>query len=246
MSRSTIRLHPLIAFAAMRALLRNPEETRQVFILMDALRGKTSLRQLERFRATETGRAVLAERRRLFDWLNDRASLAALPAGTLGRAYYDFVSTEHLSAEGLAAVSNLRATLTPGEDMTLFRERTREMHDLLHVVTGYGRDPLGEACLAAFTFAQTGLKGFAVIAVAGARKISRACPGQPVRRAILEAYRRGRRADWLVGADWEHLLDQQLAAVRVRFDIVPSTYYDAALAAIRRARALAGPAKAAA
>jgi len=39
MSRSTIRLHPLIAFTAMRAILRNPEETRQVFILMDALRG---------------------------------------------------------------------------------------------------------------------------------------------------------------------------------------------------------------
>jgi ubiquinone biosynthesis protein COQ4 len=169
-----------------------------------------------------------------------------LPAGTLGRAYYDFVSTEHLSAEGLAAVSNLRETLTPGEDMTLFRERTREMHDLLHVMTGYGRDPLGEACLAAFTFAQTGLKGFAVIAIAGGRKISRACPGQPVRRAIFEAYRRGRRADWLVGADWEHLLDQQLATVRVRFDIVPPTYYDAALAAIRSARSLAGPVKAAA
>lgn len=246
MSRSTIRLHPLIAFTAMRAILRNPEETRQVFILMDALRGKTSLRQLDRFRATETGRAVLAERRRLFDWLSDRASLAALPAGALGRAYYDFVSTEHLSAEGLAAVSNLRETLTPGEDMTLFRERTREMHDLLHVMTGYGRDPLGEACLAAFTFAQTGLKGFAVIAVAGARKISRAYPGRPVRRAIFEAYCRGRRADWLVGADWEHLLDQQLATARVRFGVVLSTYYDAALVAIRSARSLAGPEKAAA
>jgi ubiquinone biosynthesis protein COQ4 len=246
MSRSTIRLHPLIAFKAMRAILRNREDTRQVFILMDALRGKTSLRQLERFRATETGRAVLAERRRLFDWLSDQASLAALPAGTLGRAYCDFVSTEHLSAEGLVAVSNLSETLTPGEDMTLFRERTREMHDLLHVMTGYGRDPLGEACLAAFTFAQTGLKGFAVIAIAGARKISRACPGQPVRRAIFEAYCHGRRADWLVGADWEHLLDQQLATVRVRLGIVPSTYYEAALAAIRSARALAGRVKAAA
>jgi protein-L-isoaspartate O-methyltransferase len=40
-----------------------------------------------------------------------------------------------------------------GEDMTLFRERSREMHDLLHIVTGYGRDSLGEACLTAFSFA---------------------------------------------------------------------------------------------
>jgi ubiquinone biosynthesis protein Coq4 len=67
-----------------------------------------------------------------------------------------------------------------------------------------------------------------------------------VRRAIFEAYCRGRRADWLVGADWEHLLDQQLATARVRFGVVLSTYYDAALVAIRSARSLAGPEKAAA
>ena len=69
----------------MRRLMRDREDTRQVFLLMDALRGKTSLRQFARFRQTETGRAVLAERRQLFDRLSDRKSLAAVPPGTLGR-----------------------------------------------------------------------------------------------------------------------------------------------------------------
>jgi ubiquinone biosynthesis protein COQ4 len=233
MSRSTTRLHPLVALKAIRAVLRDPDDTRQVFILMDALRGKTSLRQLARFRATETGRGVLAERRRLFDWLSDRPRLASLPTGTLGRAYLDFVSAEHLSAEGLAAASNLRETLKPGEDMTLFRERTRDMHDLLHVVTGYGRDPLGEACLQAFTFAQTGLKGAAVIAIGGARKIARARPELPVWRAMFEGYRRGHRAGWLVGATWEHLLDQPLEAVRAQFGVTPPIHYSRIIAAIR-------------
>ena len=233
MSRSTTRLHPLVALKAIRALLRDADDTGQVFILMDALRGKTTLRQLARFRATETGRAVLAERRRLFDWLSDRARLATLPAGTLGRTYYDFVASEHLSAEGLAAVSNLDETLKPGEDMTLFRERARDMHDLLHVVSGYGRDPLGEACLQAFTFAQSRLKGSAVIAVAGALRISQACPGQPVWRAMLEGYRRGRRAGWFIAADWEHLLDQPLETVRARFGVTPPIYYPRIIAATR-------------
>jgi ubiquinone biosynthesis protein COQ4 len=236
MSRSDTRLHPIVALKAMRALLRDPEDTHQVFVLMDALRGKTSLRQLERFRATETGRAVLAERRSLFDSLSNRARLAALPAGTLGRAYYDFVSAEHLSAEGLAAVSNLNE-LPPSDDMTLFRERVRDMHDLLHVATGYGRDPLGEACLQAFGSAQTGLKGSALIAIAGGRKIARACPGQPVWRAIFEGYRRGRRADWLIGADWEDLLGRPLDAVHVWFDVRPATYYPQIIAAIGATRA---------
>jgi ubiquinone biosynthesis protein COQ4 len=246
MSRQdSTRLHPIAAFRAMRALIRDREDTRQAFLLMDALRGKTSLRQFARFQATDVGRAVLGEGRRLFDQLADRHSLAALPTGTLGRAYYDFMATENLSAEGLAELSNLDQ-LPPGEDITLFRERTREMHDLLHIVAGYGRDPLGEACVGAFTYAQTGLKGFAVIALFTALRIARACPGHPVRRTVFEAYRRGRRADWLIAADWEMLLAEPLDAVRARFGIIPSAYYEPTLAAIHAERAFDAPAKAAA
>lgn len=246
MSRPTdTRLHPLAALRAIRGLLRDREDTRQAFLLMDALRGKTTLRQFARFRQTDVGRAVLAERRRLFDRLADRQALAALPAGTLGRAYYDFMQAENLSAEGLAAASNLHE-LPPGDDMTLFRERSREMHDLLHVVSGYGRDPLGEACVGAFTYAQTGLKGFAVIALFAARRIAKARPGHAVRRTVFEGYRRGRRAGWLIGADWENLLAEPLDAVRARFGIAPSVYYETTLAAIRADAALETPAKAAA
>jgi ubiquinone biosynthesis protein COQ4 len=229
------RLHPIVALRAIRALLRNPEDTLQVFLLLDALRGKTSQRQFARFRRTEVGRAVLAERRRLFDRLNDRAALAALPAGTLGRLYHDFTAAEHLSAQGLAETSNFDEVLPPGEDMTLFRERSRDTHDLLHVVTGYGRDPLGEACLTAFTFAQTGLKGFMLIATAAAQRIAGDVPGQPVRRAVFEGYRRGRRANWLVAADWEALLGEPIETVRARFRVGPALYYPRILPAMQAA-----------
>jgi ubiquinone biosynthesis protein COQ4 len=231
------RLHPIAAIRAMRNLTRDREDTRQVFFLMDALRGKTTLRQFARFRQTETGRAVLAERRQLLDRLSDRESLAALPPGTLGRAYYEFMATENLSAEGLVEASQIRQTLAPQEDMTLFRERSREMHDLLHIVTGYGRDPLGEACLTAFSFAQTGLKGFAVIALVAATRISRARPGHAVRRAVFEGYRRGRRAEWLVAADWENLLAEPVEAIRPRRGVLPPFYYPKVLAAMRAEQA---------
>ena len=230
---TSTRLHPIAAIRAMRSLKRDREDTRQVFLLLDALRGKTSLRQFARFRKTETGRAVLADRRRLLDRLADRDRLAALPPGTLGRAYYEFMATEHLSAQGLVAASQFEETLPPGEDMTLFRERSREMHDLLHVVTGYGRDPLGEACLVAFSFAQTGLKGFALIALWAAQRIARRLPGQPVRRAVLEGYRRGRRAEWLYAADWEALLAEPVEAIRARYRVGEPLYYRQVLAAMR-------------
>src|SRR5260370_23512613 len=86
------RRHPVAAYRAVRNLLRDREDTRQVFLLIDALRGKSTLRQLARFRETEIGRAALADRRRLFDRLEDQPTLAALPAGTLGRAYHDFMA----------------------------------------------------------------------------------------------------------------------------------------------------------
>jgi len=218
-----------------RNLMRNREDTQQVFLLIEALRGKTTLRQFARFRQTETGRAVLGENRRLLDRLGDRAGLAALPAGTLGRAYYDFMASESLSAEGLVALSRIERP--PAADVTLFRERNREMHDLLHVVTGYGRDPLGEACLVAFSYAQTKLKGFALIALFAARRIARARPGQPVRRAVFEGYRHGRSAGWLPGADWEALLTQPVDAIRTRFAVKPATCYHAILTAGQNAHA---------
>src|SRR3954452_22091963 len=104
---SDTRLHPIAAFRAMQNLLRDREDTRQVFLLIDALRGKTTLRQLARFRQTEFGQRALAERRRLFDRLEDWETLKALPAGTLGRTYYEFMASEHLSAAGLAEVSTI-------------------------------------------------------------------------------------------------------------------------------------------
>lgn len=230
------RLRPLVALRAVRNLMRNREDTDQVFLLIDALRGKTTLRQFARFRQTETGRAVLAERRRLLDRLSDRASLAALPAGTLGRAYYEFTASENLSAEGLVEASRITMQALPADDLTLFRERSREMHDLLHVVTGYGRDPLGEACLVAFSYAQTGLKGFAMIAAFAARRIARSRPDQPVRRAVFEGYRLGRRSGWLPGADWEALLAQPVEAIRAQFAVKPPTYYRTIRAAMRRVK----------
>lgn len=218
-------LRPIAALLAMRRLLRDREDTRQAFLVIEALRGNTTLRQFARFRDSESGRRMQAERPSLLAALSDRASLAAMPAGSLGRAYFDFVSEENLSADGLVEASKIRPTPPAVDDVTWFRERNREMHDLLHVTAGYGRDPLGEACILAFTFAQTGQKGMAVIAAIGAWRGAKRLRSLRVPRAIFEAYRQGRRADWLIGAEWEKLLPQPLATVRESFRVRAPSHY---------------------
>jgi ubiquinone biosynthesis protein COQ4 len=235
---ASTRLHPIAALRALRKLKRDREDTRQVFLLMEALRGKTTVRQFARFCSTETGRAMLAERRSLLTRLSDRASLAALPPGSLGRAYWEFMASEDLSAEKLVELSKVQRPFSDDE-VTWFRERNREMHDLLHVTAGYGRDPLGEICVVAFSFAQTGQKGFGVIAINGAFRIARRVRGQPVLRAVYEAYRQGRRAAWVIGADWENLLSQPLDSVRDQLRVAAPTYYPRILPNLRSAIAAA-------
>jgi uncharacterized tellurite resistance protein B-like protein len=62
-------------------------------------------------------------------------ALRQLPPGTFGRTYADYMAAKHYALPG-----------EPGG----FSERV-VTHDLLHVLSGYGGDPQGEAQLAAFT-----------------------------------------------------------------------------------------------
>lgn len=205
------RIRPFEALRAIRVLLRNPDDTGQVFRIIDALSGRAGERTFRRFAADPTGARILAERRSLLAILSDRAALSALPEGTLGRTYADFVGREQLSADGLVEASLEDQGRSPeGSDERLFQDRIRDMHDLWHVVTGYGRDLFGETALLAFSFAQTLNPGVGFIVAVGLLKAETA----EERRLIVAAFRRGRRAAWLPASDWEALLARPLADVR--------------------------------
>src|ERR1700754_3100072 len=92
------RLRPVQAFRAVRRLLRNPDDTTQVFVILKAMRGASAIRAFRRFRDSEVGTKAMAERRSLLAALTDSARLSALPEGTLGRAYHQFMRHENLSA----------------------------------------------------------------------------------------------------------------------------------------------------
>ncbi len=221
------RIRPLQAGRAIRALLRDPDDTAQVFRIVEALSGRTGERVFRRFRATATGARVLAEQRCLLASLQDRAALAALPAGSLGRTYHDFMAGEALRADGLreASLQGRSRREIPDPERRLVLERLRDMHDLWHVVTGYGRDLVGEATLLAFTFAQTRNPGIGFIVGVAWWRAGRDAEGHAFRRLLSDGYRRGRRASWLPAADWEALLPLPLAEVRQRLGVEPAPTY---------------------
>jgi ubiquinone biosynthesis protein COQ4 len=219
-------LRPLEAWRAIRALLRDPDDTRQVFKIVDALSGNAGARIFRRFQSTLTGTRILEERRDLLQTLCQREALAALPPGSLGRSYLDFVTKEQITADGLVAASQEAREQVEalGEDYRRTMERLRDMHDLWHVVAGYGRDLVGEASLLAFTFAQTWNPGVGFIVAVAYLRLGDA-PG--ARELLREAFRRGRRAAWLPGEDWEALLARPLEEVRARLGLGTPPRYTA-------------------
>lgn len=209
----------LEAWRAMRELLKNKEDTSQVFRIMRALDGNQPRRNFERFASTPLGAAVIAEKRSLFDRLSDSAWLASLPAESLGGTYLDFCTRENISAQGLADASENNEPPTWGPSAQLYGLRMRDMHDLWHVTTGYGRDGLGELALLAFSYAQTKLRGFGFIVLMAIAKIKREHPSTPVIACVREACRLGKAAKWMAAADWEYLLTRPLDEVRATLQI---------------------------
>lgn len=216
------RLRPLEAVKAVRRLMANPEATQEVFVILRAMRGRSGINLFNRFRQSAMGARILNEKRSLFAAVSDRAALAVLPQGSLGRAYHRFMASENLSPEGLVAPSQATRDDDVSDDVALFRDRMRDMHDLTHTLTGYGRDPLGELCLLAFMYAHTGNLGMALIVLMGFSKVE----SKAARKAVIEAWRHGRKARWFADMDWEAMLPQPLDALRQRFNVIrPAAYY---------------------
>ena len=209
-AKNRIRLHD--AWKGLKALTADPDRTDQVFVIIDALSGNTGERLYQRFAATAVGERVLREERDILPVLSEREALLQLPAGSLGKTYGEFMTTEQISADGLVEASE-EGGGGPNEDAnrSRFGMRLRDTHDLWHVTTGYSRDLLGEASLLAFTFAQTRNQGIGLIVAMALIKSGGALQA---RRTIFEGYRRGRKASWLPGADWEALLARPLDEVR--------------------------------
>lgn len=221
------RMQPIVALKALGRLLKDPQKTEEVFTVIRALSGPSLRNGYLRFSQTEVGRRVFRESSDLVDTLMDREALAALPAGTLGRIYLDFVIRENITADGLVEASMEDGELNYLEgDLKRFGMRQRDMHDLWHTVTQYGTDELGELCLLAFTYAQTRNRGIGLICLAGAHKMSKVY-GRGVWGAIWRGYQDGKRAAWLPAQDWEALLSKPIEEVRQQLGIKdPDVYYE--------------------
>jgi hypothetical protein len=144
-------------------------------------------------------------------------ALESAPAGSLGRAYYDFIHGNGFSFPGEKG--------SPPETITL--------HDLTHVLSGYGTDPIGELQVLAFhsgcrreekdpfSFLMFGIAefhlGISVTPVAQGSK------GQLDPALVLKALRRGAacKIDPTEGWDPWTVMNEPLSELRAKYNITP-------------------------
>lgn len=219
---------PLEAWRNFRALVRDKENTRIVFSIFEALPWTGMPGAVERLLATPKGRALRLAEPSLPEVLDDHAALRRMPAGSLAHAYCDFMEREGLTARGL--VEEFEAFEQGREKfddhLQWYLSRMRDTHDLQHVLTGYGRDALGEQCVLAFTYSQQPSLGHLLIAYAGGLEISKqARSSAPVLRAVREGQRLGRACPRLVELPVLELLPLPLDEVRRRLNITPPRFY---------------------
>ena len=204
----------------------------QGFRLTIAVGGPEVLRTVDAMRAHPTGARILAERPDLGRALTDMEPLSRMPAGSLGRAYFDFMDHPDTIAgyllTGLAYRDGFFDHVQLDDDARYALERWFFTHDITHVLSGYGADLSGEALNILFTLGWTGpvpkALAFASPFGIGVQLFSPRVGRRQWLRHLGRAFDRGRAASRtfpMHSVPYEELLPRPLDEVRAELGIEP-------------------------
>ena len=194
------------AARAGRILLGDPDRLDQVLVLLTAINLGSIRRRLSDLDDVPEAQALLQTRPCIDAHSVDYDALRRLPDGTLGREYARF-----LDANGITPEPFERAPALGDPRAAYLVQRLRQTHDLWHVVTGYGPDVRGELLLQAFTYAQVGAPGSAVIAIGGSLRFFHTLDHAT---ELRRAYLRGTEAAAFALFAWEAHFDTPVAEVQ--------------------------------
>lgn len=219
------------AWRHFKELIKDKEDTSQVTPIFESLPWRGIYDAALAFLNTERGQAIRKSEPSLVEILDDHETLRMTPKGSLAHAYCDFMEREGLSAQGLVDEldKNRPAHMYFEDQVTWYFNRMRDTHDLLHVLTGFGRDALGEQCVLAFTYSQQPSPAHLFLGYAGALEIKKRVKSKaPVLRAVREGQRLGKACPRLVEMPIRELLAMPLEEARRYLNITPAEKYRSA------------------
>ena len=216
------------AWRHFKELIKDKENTAEVFPIFEALPWRGVYDAATAFLKSERGQEIRRSEPSLVAILDDHEGLRKLPAGSLAHVYCDFMEGEGLSAQGL--VDELDTYRRPDQyfddQVSWYFNRMRDTHDLMHILTGFGRDALGEQCVLAFTYSQQPALAHLFLGYAGAYEIKRRMKTKaPIFGAVREAQRMGKACPRLVEQPIRDLLSMPIEEVRAKLKIAQPTLY---------------------
>ena len=225
--RPESKYRPLRAVRNFQMLMKDKEDTAAVFRIFESLPSKDFMPRIAELSLSERGTYLRETEPCLPDILDDHAALRRTPKGSLAHAYCDFMEAEGLTAAGLVAESDRTGRPHFPDLVEWYINRSRDTHDLFHVLTGYGRDALGEASVLLFTHGQSPSQGHLLIGYAGAANIRKMAKGTkaPVFGAVREAHRTGKGAPPLIAQPIRQLLERPIEDVRAELRIPSPVKY---------------------
>jgi ubiquinone biosynthesis protein COQ4 len=226
-NRQRPKFDPAKAWHHFKIVLKDKEQTDQIVAVCDALPWRGVGDAASAFLATKRGRAIFRAEPSLPEFLDDHAALRRTPKGSFAHAYCDFMEREGLTAAGMVAATKARDNGHPLDDgVGWYVDRLRDFHDILHIVTGYGRDLLGEQCIFAFMYHQRPSPGHLALAWAGTLLMKvKMTTRAPVLRALLEARRNGKACPRIVEMPIKELFAMPLVEVRQRLNVPEPRLY---------------------
>ena len=225
-NRPQPKYRPLKALHHFGELIKDKENTAEVFRIYDCLPSRDFLPRVRALALSPTGEELRLREPCRPSILDDHDSLRAMPKGSVAHAYCDFMESEGLSAAGLVAEANKAGRPEYPDLVQWYGHRLRDTHDLMHVLTGYGRDALGEQCVLLFTHGQSPSQGHLLLGYAGSYHIKKIRRSQaPVWKATREAQRTGKACPSLVGMSIIDLLAKPLERAREELNIPEPFWY---------------------
>ncbi|MEM7664618.1 MAG: Coq4 family protein [Pseudomonadota bacterium] len=221
---------PFKALHHFRNLIADKEDTKEVFFIIEALKGRKVQKQAEEFLRTKIAKDLIRreEEIAIADMLDDHDRWADCGPNTVAQNYIRFMKHEGLTANGLVeeSYSWRPREERPVDQLEWYLNRLRDTHDLFHVLTSYGRDALGEAALLGFSYEQNHNLGVKFIAYAGARQIKKVTrTSAPLYSAIKEARALGKAAAKLAHMDVEAVMREDIDQARAQLNIGEPVIY---------------------
>jgi ubiquinone biosynthesis protein COQ4 len=198
-------------------LARDPSQLDSVFQMRDAADDpRVSRAVYDRLSQEPEAREAFATRPRLGHFTIKE--LLAMPAGSLGREYGEFMERHGLTPDAIPRVE-------ADDGPRYMRAHLYETHDLWHVLTGFPPDTEGETGLQAFYAAQ--LPGMLHAALVSALLLNAAIERSSRKSkerfdAVARGWDMGTRAKLFFGYRWRDNFERPLADVRRDLGVDPS------------------------